>query len=101
VVKNGPLAKYNYYGCYRYFYVFSVKASSVDWSLLQGGILWIILFSLTNSFGEEMIFRLGIVSPLKGLIAPMTIFLISAVLFGIPHFAGMPNGIIGATLAGI
>jgi hypothetical protein len=46
-----------------------------------------------------MIFRLGIVSPLKGLIAPMTIFFISAVLFGIPHFAGMPNGIIGATLS--
>jgi membrane protease YdiL (CAAX protease family) len=101
VVKNGPFAKYNNNHCYGYFYVFSNKASSVDWSLLQGGILWIILFSLTNSFGEEMIFRLGIISPLKGLIAPMTIFLISAVLFGIPHFAGMPNGIIGATLAGI
>jgi membrane protease YdiL (CAAX protease family) len=78
-----------------------LKKVNVDWSLLQGGILWIILFSLTNSFGEEMIFRLGIVSPLKGLIAPMTIFFISAVLFGIPHFAGMPNGIIGASLAGI
>jgi membrane protease YdiL (CAAX protease family) len=81
------------------FMYFPVEESAnVDWSLLQGGILWIILFSLTNSFGEEMIFRLGIVSPLKGLIAPMTIFLISAVLFGIPHFAGMPNGIIGAHL---
>jgi membrane protease YdiL (CAAX protease family) len=83
------------------FMYFQLKQVDVNWSLLQTGILWIILFSLTNSFGEEMIFRLGIVSPLKGLIAPMTIFLISAVLFGIPHFAGMPNGIIGATLAGI
>jgi membrane protease YdiL (CAAX protease family) len=83
------------------FMYFQLKQVNVDWSLLQGGILWIILFSLTNSFGEEMIFRLGIISPLKGLIAPMTIFFISAVLFGIPHFAGMPNGIIGATLAGI
>jgi membrane protease YdiL (CAAX protease family) len=83
------------------FMYFQIKQASVNWSVLQTGILWIILFSLTNSFGEEMIFRLGIISPLKGLIAPMTIFLISAVLFGIPHFAGMPNGIIGATLAGI
>jgi hypothetical protein len=57
------------------FMYFQLKQVNVDWSLLQGGILWIILFSLTNSFGEEMIFRLGIVSPLKGLIAPMTIFL--------------------------
>jgi len=83
------------------FMYFQLKNVNVDWSLLQDGIFWILVFSLTNSFGEEMIFRLGIVSPLKGLIAPMTIFLISAVLFGIPHFAGMPNGIIGATLAGI
>jgi membrane protease YdiL (CAAX protease family) len=83
------------------FMYFQVRQANINWSALQTGILWIILFSLTNSFGEEMIFRLGIVSPLKGLIAPMTIFIISAVLFGIPHFAGMPNGIIGATLAGI
>ena len=48
-----------------------------------------------------MIFRLGIVSPLSGQLEPTTIFIISAVLFGIPHFAGMPNGIIGVTLAGI
>jgi membrane protease YdiL (CAAX protease family) len=83
------------------FMYFQLRQANINWAALQTGILWIILFSLTNSFGEEMIFRLGIVSPLKGLIAPMTIFLISAVLFGIPHFAGMPNGIIGATLAGI
>ena len=83
------------------FMYFQLKKVDVDWSLLQGGIFWIILFSLTNSFGEEMIFRLGIVSPLKGLIAPLTIFWVSAILFGIPHFAGMPNGIIGASLAGI
>ena len=83
------------------FMYFQARQANINWSALQTGILWIILFSLTNSFGEEMIFRLGIISPLKGLIAPMTIFLISAVLFGIPHFAGMPNGIIGATLAGI
>lgn len=83
------------------FMYFQLRQASINYSALQTGILWIILFSITNSFGEEMIFRLGIVSPLKGLIAPMTIFLISALLFGIPHFAGMPNGLIGATLAGI
>jgi membrane protease YdiL (CAAX protease family) len=83
------------------FMYFQARQANINWSALQTGILWILLFSLTNSFGEEMIFRLGIISPLKGLIAPMTIFLISAVLFGIPHFAGMPSGIIGATLAGI
>jgi len=83
------------------FMYFQLRQFSINWATLQIGIFWIILFSLTNSFGEEMIFRLGIISPLNGIIAPLSIFWISAILFGIPHFAGMPNGIIGATLAGI
>lgn len=83
------------------FMYFQLKQAQVNWTLLQSGILWILLFSLTNSFGEEMIYRMGIVSPLKGLLQPMTIFVISAILFGIPHLAGMPSGLIGATMAGV
>jgi membrane protease YdiL (CAAX protease family) len=83
------------------FMYFQLKQTNIDWSTLQSGIFWIMLFSLTNSFGEEMIYRLGIVSPLKGVFTQTTIFFISAILFGLPHFAGMPNGIIGATMAGI
>lgn len=83
------------------FLYFQLKQANPNWISLQSGILWIVLFSLTNSFGEEMIFRLGIVSPLRDQLLPTTIFLISGVLFAIPHFAGMPDGIVGVTLAGI
>jgi uncharacterized protein len=83
------------------FMYFQLKQAQVNWALLQSGIVWILLFSLINSFGEEMIYRMGIVSPLKGLLQPMTIFVISAILFGIPHLAGMPSGLIGATMAGV
>lgn len=83
------------------FLYFQLRRIHPNWSALRGAIFWIVLFSLTNSFGEEMIFRLGIVSPLSGQLAPTSIFLISAVLFGIPHFAGMPNGITGMLLAGV
>jgi membrane protease YdiL (CAAX protease family) len=48
-----------------------------------------------------MIYRIGIVSPLKGLLTPTTIFLISATIFGLAHVNGMPSGIIGMSLAGI
>jgi hypothetical protein len=44
---------------------------------------------------------LGIISPLSVHLSPTTIFLISWILFGIPHFAGMPNGIAGVNLAGV
>ncbi|MBW8685265.1 CPBP family intramembrane glutamic endopeptidase [Chitinophaga rhizophila] len=83
------------------FMYFQLKHASVDWKQLQGGIFWIILFSLTNSFSEEMIYRVGIVSPLTNLLSPMTIYIISGIVFGLPHIAGMPSGIIGATMAGV
>lgn len=80
---------------------FQLKGQNIDYSLLKTGILWILLFSLTNSFAEEMIFRVGINSPLANLLSPNKIFLISAVIFGIAHFQGMPSGIIGVILAGL
>lgn len=83
------------------FMFFQLKNVNIEWEQLQSRMFWILLFSLTNSFAEEMIFRMGIVSPLKGLLQPMTIFIISAILFGIPHLAGMPSGLIGATMAGV
>src|SRR3989338_5816038 len=83
------------------FMLFQLKNVNVEWEQLQSGVFWILLFSLTNSFGEEMIYRMGIVSPLTNLLSPMTIFVISAILFGLPHLAGMPSGFIGATMAGV
>jgi membrane protease YdiL (CAAX protease family) len=83
------------------FMYFQLKKVGVDWSILQNGIFWILLFSLTNSFGEEMIYRIGLISPLHGLLAPTKIFLISAIIFGLAHINGMPSGIIGISLAGI
>jgi membrane protease YdiL (CAAX protease family) len=83
------------------FMYFQLKGQEVDYSLLKTGILWIFLFSLTNSFSEEVIYRVGINGPLNNLISPKTIFLISAIIFGLAHFQGMPNGIVGVFLAGV
>ena len=83
------------------FMYFQLKGQTIDYSLLKTGFLWIVLFSLTNSFAEEMIFRVGINAPLTNLLSPNKIFLISAVIFGVAHFQGMPSGIIGVILAGL
>jgi membrane protease YdiL (CAAX protease family) len=48
-----------------------------------------------------MIYRIGLVSPLKGILAPGSIILISATIFGLAHANGMPNGILGMALAGV
>jgi len=83
------------------FMFFMLRSMGVNGYAIVDGIPWIILFSLTNSFSEEMIFRMGIVSTLKGLIKPEIIFIVSGVLFGLPHLAGMPDGIIGAVMASL
>lgn len=83
------------------FMYFQLKGKIIDYNMLKMGFIWIILFSLTNSFAEEMIYRVGINGPLNGLLAPKKIFLISAVIFGLAHFQGMPNGIAGVVLAGL
>ena len=83
------------------FMYFQLKGQTIDYSLLKTGFLWIILFSFTNSFAEEMIFRVGINAPLTNLLSPNKIFFISAVIFGVAHFQGMPSGIIGVILAGL
>ncbi len=83
------------------FMFLQLKQSPLNWTILQTSILWILLFSFTNSFGEEMIYRMGIVSPLKGLLSPMTIYTISAILFGLPHLVGVPSGLMGAIMAGV
>lgn len=62
---------------------------------------WVLLFSLSNSFSEEVIYRLGVVVPLVGAIDTSHILLISAIAFGAPHLRGMPNGIVGALMAGL
>jgi uncharacterized protein len=64
-------------------------------------IPWILLFSVTNSFSEEVVYRLGIIVPLVGSVDTAYILLISAAAFGAPHFRGMPNGIVGALMAGL
>ena len=62
---------------------------------------WVLLFSLTNSFSEEVIYRLGVIVPLAGSVDVEYILLISATVFGAPHLRGMPNGIVGALMAGL
>jgi hypothetical protein len=62
---------------------------------------WVLLFSLSNAFSEEVIYRLGVIVPLVGAIDTNYILVVSAVAFGVPHLRGMPNGIVGALMAGL
>lgn len=61
---------------------------------------WVIAFSLTNSFSEEVVYRLGVIIPIAGYVDASQLALLSALAFGLSHFRGMPGGIIGMLMAG-
>lgn len=61
----------------------------------------VLLISLTNSFSEEVIYRFAINGNLTGYTSKLAILLLSAVLFGLPHYAGAPGGFIGILMSGV
>ncbi len=77
------------------------RGSGIRLATLARYLPLVLLFAAANAFSEEVIFRLGVLVPLQGSMAPLAIILLSAVLFGIPHYRGMPNGVAGVALAAI
>ena len=61
----------------------------------------VILFAATNAWTEEILSRFVIVAGLFGKMRPTLICWISAVIFGIPHFLGTPNGVFGVLMSGL
>ena len=83
------------------FMFFQVRSTGLNMSLLSPFFGWVLLFSLTNSLSEELIFRVGIAEALHEVVSPVTLMLVSAVLFGLAHYGGMPNGIVGMFMSGL
>lgn len=83
------------------FMFFAVKntnsLNNFQWSFIP----LILLFSLTNSLTEELIFRFGLVGGLYNHYPKLTLLVLSAVLFGLPHYFGNPNGILGVLMSGL
>ena len=61
----------------------------------------VIIISLANSFSEEMIYRFAINGNMINLSSKLVILISSAILFGLPHYQGYPNGILGVFMAGL
>jgi membrane protease YdiL (CAAX protease family) len=61
----------------------------------------VLLLSFSNSLAEELIFRFGVVGGLFNHYPKLTILIISAILFGLPHYFGWPRGIIGVIMSGL
>lgn len=71
--------------------------NNFQWSFIP----LIVLFSFTNSLAEELIFRFGIIGGLFNEYPKLTILIISAIFFGLPHYLGWPSGVIGVLMSGM
>ncbi|MEW6027953.1 MAG: CPBP family intramembrane glutamic endopeptidase [Chloroflexota bacterium] len=61
---------------------------------------FVLILAAMNAFTEEAITRLSVVTALDGQVSRPIIYVISALIFGIPHYFGMPGGILGSLMAG-
>ncbi len=61
---------------------------------------WVLIFSATNSFSEEMLTRFSLAAGLDGVFSKSQICLASAAIFGGIHFFGTPGGPVGVAMAG-
>ena len=83
--------------------VFLFAAGRPSLETLQGIIPylpWVLLFAATNAFGEEMSYRAALLTPLHPTVGRSQSLLLTAALFGIWHFYGVPYGVIGVLMAG-
>lgn len=82
------------------FIFLNVLNSAFPVDRLIAALPFAVVFAVTNAFVEESLTRFGVVVPLHGVVAPGTIYIISALVFGIPHYFGTPGGVLGALMAG-
>lgn len=82
------------------FYMYLGMGKTANWNKLLSMLPFIFIFSLSNSFIEEIISRFAVVGLLDGLLKPGQIMLVSAMIFGSIHYFGNPGGPIGVLMAG-
>jgi membrane protease YdiL (CAAX protease family) len=68
---------------------------------LPGSLPFILLFALINSFSEGILFRNAVLGPLSGILPKAQLMLVAAVFFGIAHYYGAPQGVVGVLMSGV
>lgn len=75
-----------------------VNTSQVEFDITM--VILVLIFALSNSFVEEIIFRFTLVVVLFEEVPPDYIYFLSGLIFGVGHYFGVPGGIPGVLMAG-
>ena len=79
---------------------FAIKEKTFNYDNYITLIPFIFVFSLSNAFVEEIMYRFGVIVALKEVISDKNIALLSGLIFGSIHYFGTPGGIMGIVVAG-
>ena len=78
---------------------FAIKGKTFNHDNFINIIPFVFIFSLSNAFVEEIMYRFGVVVALKQIISYKNIALASGLIFGSIHYFGTPGGITGIIIA--
>jgi membrane protease YdiL (CAAX protease family) len=81
-------------------YLQVLRGKKIDKALIFKSLLTALPLSAMNALTEELIFRGTLIQVLSGAATPLTLSLLSGLLFGIPHYFGNPGKIPGVIMAG-
>jgi len=62
---------------------------------------FVLLFAALNAFSEETLYRGALLAPLHTAVGSTHALLLTAALFGLWHFYGVPYGVIGVIMSGL
>lgn len=78
-----------------------VSTLDLEWRYLFISIPIALLLAVANSFSEEVSYRNALLNPLVDIVGRNQAMLITAVLFGLAHYQGVPSGLSGIALSAI
>jgi len=74
---------------------------NLKWQYLAISILVAVILAMANSFSEEVSYRNALLNPLVDIGGRNHAMFITAVLFGLAHYQGVPSGLLGIALSAI
>lgn len=86
-------------GTLAFLIVFS-RSSVISMTELVTLLPIILLAACMNAFSEEITYRAALLAPLHGVVGKSQALLLTAALFGLWHYYGVPYGVLGVAMAG-
>ena len=83
-----------------FLYFNFIQPKNILLAALVGWLPVAAALAVINAFVEEALTRFGVVVGLFGVIPNGVIYVISALVFGLPHYFGTPGGVVGTLMAG-